>query len=258
MKEKLCGVYCIENIQNKRKYIGISRNIQRRWIEHKSNLNNHKHNNFYLQKSWEKYGSENFNFYIIELCSEQELSEKERYYIKLYKTLSHEHGYNLTPGGENTSIGKMVICLKDDRIYNYVKEASEYEGVTPATMTSWCRNKQKYMYLDEYNALSNEDKLYWQNYDWETVKHDKLSKAHSRENLSDKTIDLYKMTTRGSNNPRAFKIYCPQLDEYFDCAKYASDKYGISRSGISSCINGKLKSSGIHPVTHERLTWIKV
>ena len=37
MKEKLCGVYCIENILNNKKYIGISRDINRRWSNIKVN-----------------------------------------------------------------------------------------------------------------------------------------------------------------------------------------------------------------------------
>ena len=40
--------------------------------------------------------------------------------------------------------------------------------------------------------------------------------------------------------------------------KEAYDKYGISRGDISSCINGKLKHAGKHPVTGEPLTWQKL
>lgn len=80
MQDKLCGVYCIENTVNNRKYIGISRDIKRRWLEHKSELDNHSHNNQYLQASWDKYGKEKFNFYIIELCAEALLSEREQFY----------------------------------------------------------------------------------------------------------------------------------------------------------------------------------
>ena len=255
MKEKLCGVYCIENIQNTRKYIGISRNIERRWKEHKSELNRHVHNNQYLQSAWDKYGEENFKFYVIELCDEEILSEKEKFYIKSYNSLSHNNGYNLTVGGENTSIGKQVICLKDRSIFNFVYEAAEKENVTPTTMISWCRNKHNYMYLDEYNALSQEEKIYWEEFDWDKFDHEKLSKAHSRENLSRQAISNISKATTGDKNPRAIKVYCPQLNEVFSCIKYASDKYGINRGSITSCIKGRLKSAGKHPITGEKLTW---
>lgn len=255
MQGKQCGIYCIENTVNKRKYIGMSRDIKRRWSEHKAELNSHTHANQYLQSAWDKYGKSKFIFYIIELCNEENLSERECYYIQYYNTLSHENGYNLTTGGENTSIGKAVINLKDGTIYNFVREAANSAGVAAITMIAWCKQKHNYMYLDEYNALSEEEKVYWENFDWEKTDHQKLSKAHSRENLSKESIKKYSKATSGENNPRALKIYCPQLNEVFNCIKYAADKYGVNRGSISSCIKGKLKSAGKHPITGEKLTW---
>ena len=255
MADKLCGIYCIENMQNNKKYIGLSRDIARRWNEHKSELNNQTHVNQYLQSAWNKYKESNFKFYVVELCDEKLLSERECYYIQFYNSLSYQNGYNLTVGGENTSIGKPVICLQDGIIYNFVNEAAEKEGITSITMISWCHQKHNYMYLDEYNLLSQEEQKYWKNFDWEKVDHEKLSKAHSRENLSKDTIDKMSKAVSGDKNPRAKKVYCPQLNETFDCIKYASDKYGINRGSITSCIKGRLKSAGKHPVTGAKLTW---
>lgn len=51
-----------------------------------------------------KYGINNFKYEIIEECSEDELNEKEQYYIKLYDSYiygNHHNGYNLSPGGES-------------------------------------------------------------------------------------------------------------------------------------------------------------
>ena len=84
MKEILCGVYCIENTVNGKKYIGLSRDIYRRWLEHQSELNRGDHVNTYLQRAWDNYGEDVFKFYVIELCSSEELSEKECYYINKY------------------------------------------------------------------------------------------------------------------------------------------------------------------------------
>lgn len=255
---KLCGIYCIENIKNHKKYIGLSRDIHRRWDEHISELNRNSHTNQYLQRAWNKDGKENFIFNIIEICNEKELSYKERYYINLYKSMSHENGYNLTSGGENNSGGRLIVELKTKHVYGSVREAAKNEGVVPLTMIDWCKKKQNYMYLDEFKLLSNEEKEYWTNFDWDEYKHNKLSQAHSRENLSESAINNYRRSTSGCNNPRAFKVYCPELDEEFECAKYAHDKYGVNVGSISQCIRGKLKSAGIHPITGEKLTWIKI
>lgn len=255
MRKKLCGIYCIENIINNKKYIGLSRDIKRRWNEHKTELNNDHHTNKYLQSSWNKYGKDKFNFYVIELCSEEVLSDKECYYIKLFKTLSHQRGYNITSGGENTSSGKCVISLIDMTVYNLVCDAAKYNSVTSITMIDWCRKKQNFMYLDEFNSLSNEEQDLLCNVNWKKITHERLSKAHSRENLSDETIERLKVSSSGKNNPRSIKIYCPQLNEYFEYIKSAKEKYGINNGSISQCIKGKLKSAGSHPVTGERLTW---
>ena len=51
----------------------------------------------------------------------------------------------------------------------------------------------------------------------------------------------YKCKITGSNNPRAMKVYCPQLDETFDCMRYATEKYVINKGSISSCIKGNKK-----------------
>lgn len=258
MKEILCGIYCIENMVNSKKYIGLSRDIYRRWIEHRSELNRKNHINKYLQSAWDLYGEDSFKFYVVELCSPDDLSDKERYYIKQYHTLSHEDGYNLTTGGENTSRGKCVIRLIDGIIYSSVKNAAKDNEVTDITMIDWCRKKYKFMYLSEYDILTDKQKDYYINFDWDLYNHQKLSKAHSRENLTDDTLKKYSRAVAGCNNPRAFAIFSPELGETFWGAKEVYDKYGISRGDISSCINGRLKHAGKHPLTGEPLTWQKL
>ena len=102
-KEKICGIYCIENLINQNKYIGQSNDIYTRWKEHKFELNKNTHHNRYLQNAWNKYGKENFKFYIVEICEKSILDEREIYYIKYFDTyayLGNKNGYNLTIGGE--------------------------------------------------------------------------------------------------------------------------------------------------------------
>ena len=65
MREKICGIYCIENILNKNKYIGLSKDVYTRWTKHKRMLRTKKHVNKHLQSAWDSYGEDNFIFYII-------------------------------------------------------------------------------------------------------------------------------------------------------------------------------------------------
>lgn len=259
MREKKVGIYCIENITNGKKYIGLSRNIEQRWNEHISKLRRGKHGNIYLQRAWNNCGEDAFRFYIIELCDSNVLSEREEYYIKKYHTLSHESGYNLTKGGENAgTTNKMIIAYKTGDIYNSVHEAAEHCDVADITMIAWCKKHRHFMYFDEWNSLSKPEQDYWYAFDWEAADHKRLSAAHSRNNLTEDTLQKYSIAVSGKCNPRSFSVYCPELNEEFWGAKEAHDKYGICVSSISQCVSGKIKHAGKHPITGERLTWVKV
>lgn len=96
-KEKISGIYCIENKINGKKYIGLSNNIYKRWSYHLEDFEAHRHKNIHLQRAWNKYGEKNFEFSIIERCTLDQLCEREVYWIDYYK--SFDFGYNMTRGG---------------------------------------------------------------------------------------------------------------------------------------------------------------
>lgn len=93
-------VYMATNTINKKKYIGASTaSLNRRKTTHKSCAKNKKiKSNFW--KAINKYGFENFIWEILcEAKSKKELFEKEKVYIKKYKSNIPEFGYNSTDGG---------------------------------------------------------------------------------------------------------------------------------------------------------------
>jgi group I intron endonuclease len=95
----ITGIYAIDNLVNRKIYIGSARSISNRKNTHFNTLRKGKHKNPYLQKSFNKYGENNFRFFIIEEHSnsvtENYLRSREDTYIKLYKSMSYERGYNL-------------------------------------------------------------------------------------------------------------------------------------------------------------------
>ncbi len=99
------GIYKIENLITHQKYIGQSKQIEKRWAKHKSVAYNEKDHSYQLPlyRAIRKYGLENFSFEIIEECLCSQLNEKEIYYIKQFDTFFN--GYNMTLGGE-TSVGQ--------------------------------------------------------------------------------------------------------------------------------------------------------
>lgn len=86
------GIYCIINIVNNKRYIGSSKNIRLRIWDHRSTLRHKCHDNRYLQNAWNKYGEDNFDYYIIELCNEDILLEREQIYLDTMKP-----EYNINP-----------------------------------------------------------------------------------------------------------------------------------------------------------------
>lgn len=93
MAKKISGIYKIQNILNEKIYIGRSKNISKRWFEHKRELKNKSHHSDKLQNAVNKYGIDNFEFSIIEEASESDILELEQKYLDLYN--SAECGYNI-------------------------------------------------------------------------------------------------------------------------------------------------------------------
>ena len=81
------GVYKIINKINKKFYVGSTSTIgfEKRWKKHILDLNKNIHHSFYLQKSWNKYGPDNFSFEIIEECISEKCIIKEQYYLDFLK-----------------------------------------------------------------------------------------------------------------------------------------------------------------------------
>lgn len=171
-----CGIYCIKNKVNDKRYVGLSRNIETRWKSHKNRLNSGNHINTHLQAAWNKYGESNFDFIIIELCSDDVIKDREIYYISLYKTQDNRFGYNQTAGGDGIknlnedcadkiSLGETLYpVVKLDFDGNYICEyrncrfAAEDTGLFTENIRYCCDKKGKrkttggyiWMYKSDY------------------------------------------------------------------------------------------------------------
>ena len=96
-KDRICGIYKITNLETKQSYIGQSVDVAQRWKDHvKCGLGIEASATNRLYKAMQEDGVWNFTFELLETCSRDELNEKERLWIAMYKTDSL--GYNSTKG----------------------------------------------------------------------------------------------------------------------------------------------------------------
>ena len=155
----ISGIYCIENIVNGMKYIGQSKDINHRLIQHKSNLKHNRHGNPRLQNAWNKYGINSFKFYILEECDIDDLNEREKFYIRKYNSYSRQ-GYNLSEGGDPgvNSVGKKIKQYDIDgnfiRLWNNAAEAGRYYDIPRGYITNAVRNNE--LYHDSQWCYENE------------------------------------------------------------------------------------------------------
>lgn len=96
---KKVGIYKVECIIDNKKYIGQSKDIEKRFKKHLTELKNNRHLNSYMQHSFNRYGIEYFVFEVIELCLEEELMNKEIFYIDKLKSYNRNFGFNVEYGG---------------------------------------------------------------------------------------------------------------------------------------------------------------
>ena len=209
---KKSGIYCIENLINYKKYIGQSVDIQRRWSQHKNELNGNVHFNDYLQKSWNKYGEDNFRFYVLEYCEVDKLDELEVYYINMYETLSRDSGYNLTSGGS------------DNKTYSNETRIKISNSLKGHEVSAESRIK-----ISENHADFNGDKngMYGKHHSEESkqkMSQAKKGKISFRRNLTN--------------------VYCVDLDVMFDDATTAGNILNLDSSGILKCCKGERKTCG--------------
>lgn len=80
-----CGVYEIVNTLTKFRYVGQSKRIEERWVEHRRLLARGQHRHKLLQQAWIENGADSFKWKILEqlsvLATNAELCARERVWL---------------------------------------------------------------------------------------------------------------------------------------------------------------------------------
>jgi len=151
----------IQNMINKKIYIGSSKNMSQRKGSHWYKLRKNKHENDYLQKSWNKYGENNFIFSIILECNKNFLEAEENKLIQLHKSSNRDLGYNICPTANNKVVSeetrrKLSILAKNRTKEHRRKLSESRKGWNPSEET---RKKMRDSHLGYKMPIEQKEKI---------------------------------------------------------------------------------------------------
>lgn len=165
------NIYKITNIKNNKIYIGqttksdIEKRLQEHIRESRMELRGTRKLTF-LHFAILEWGSENFKIECLEECKNEELDEREQYYIEYFNTYM-PNGYNMTVGGQDSNALKNIRISKPVYQYdlngNYIQsfkdseEAFKKTGVSAGGIRNVCLGRSKtsggYHWFREYKGL---------------------------------------------------------------------------------------------------------
>ena len=206
----MIGIYKITNKINNKFYIGQSKNVKRRIIEHKCVYHE---TNKSLKAAYKKYGIENFDFEILEQCDLEKLNEREKYWIKELKPQ-----YNRTTGGDGSpnhcvdEKTRQILKQKGKEFWNNLDDETKNKIINqnlkgPAIGHKVSEETRKK--LREYNLGKKQSK--------ETIE-------KRKQTIALKKINGYVQTNQNHRK----KVICIETGEIFSSLKDAKDKYNLS------------------------------
>lgn len=216
------GIYCIENTQTNKKYVGQSVNIKERWRKHINELNRNIHYNEHLQQAWNEYGETNFKFCVLEYCSIEILDDKEAFYIQHFNTMNQQYGYNLQSGGkhyDHVSDGvrnKMSASIKASYQNSDLKQIRSLDA-----KNQWANPKVKQKILGENNGM--------------------YGKTHTKEAKQKiSQANKGKISHKRNTTP----VLCVELNKVFKDATTASKELSLDSSAILKVCRKERKTCG--------------
>jgi group I intron endonuclease len=122
----LAYIYKITNKINGKIYIGkTTLTIPLRWKEYKWKSRNALSNHVPLYQAMAKYGINNFEITEIEQCNDDDVDNREKYWISFYD--SYNNGYNATLGGEGKATCDHTLIYS---LWNTGKDITQIAEIT--------------------------------------------------------------------------------------------------------------------------------
>lgn len=159
------SIYALVNTINGKVYIGKTIcSCEKRWLEHKYNINQKRTKNYPLYKALRKYGWEAFEKIVIYQSEESNSVElvneiicgKEQFYINLFRSDNHTFGYNVTKGGDGIVGYKHTEEAK--KLMSETRSGSQHWNYGNRNKSSRCRPVVQvdldFNFIAEYPSVS--------------------------------------------------------------------------------------------------------
>ena len=144
-------IYKIENMVNGKVYVGQSKDPKRRWKQHKRiatiEKNPDSHKPLYVEMR--SYGIDSFSFSLLEKCKDDEMDEREVYWIEQLNSQDENHGYNIYGGGRGNGVYVSRAVDQYDLRGNYITtyhnqcEAAKAIGVHNTVIGCACNGTKR-------------------------------------------------------------------------------------------------------------------
>lgn len=178
-------VYKIRNIVSENIYIGSTVNYKIRFRNHKRALLQGKHHSCYLQKAYNKYGLENFEYSIIEYCNKEELRAREQHYIDLLSP-----AYNV-----QKFVGSNLGLKHSEETKRKISEANKGRVFTQTHKDNIKKNRSHPVFTEEARrkiSIANKGKKMSK----ESI--EKMKKA--KQNISEETREKLRKSSIGNKS----------------------------------------------------------
>lgn len=244
MAEKQYYIYITTNLINNKKYIG----------QHYGAIDdNYLGSGTYITQAIDKYGKENFIKEILEICNQETIDEREKYWIDYYNAVEDNMYYNLREGGSggdgwkscnewakrNPDKAQAIYQQNGKFIQQWVNTHPEeaqknIETMLQASHYYWQTHPEE---LQQQMKLVNQKKEEWQ-----------LANPEQYQ----QQIDNWRKKGPETNSK---PIICLTTNQIFPSISAAARYFNIQQANISKVLNGERKSAGKHPETGKKLYW---